>query len=108
MRSRLPSWILLTYLAIDLANPFVPGAFQFTPDEGLVWAEGTIRAREAPGAGIPETRQSVLPARMALSSPASLTSQRPGSPRRLALQPVRLRTGAESMPDASAPDSDDH
>jgi hypothetical protein len=41
--SRLPSWILLVYLAIDLANPFVPGAVRFTPEEGLVWVEGMPR-----------------------------------------------------------------
>ena len=32
MTSRLPSWILLLYVAIDLANPFIPGAFRFTPE----------------------------------------------------------------------------
>ena len=46
MRSRLPSWILLLYLAIDLANPFIPGAFRFTPEEGAVWVEGAPHSRE--------------------------------------------------------------
>ena len=32
MRCRLPGWVLLIYLAIDLTNPYVPGAFEFTPD----------------------------------------------------------------------------
>jgi hypothetical protein len=45
MTGRLPSWVLLLYMAIDLANPFIPGAFRFTPEGGLVWVEGVPQAR---------------------------------------------------------------
>jgi hypothetical protein len=33
-------------MAIDFANPFVPGAFCFTPEGGLVWVERVPQARE--------------------------------------------------------------
>lgn len=46
MAGRLPSWILLLYMAIDLANPFIPGAFSFTPEGGLAWVEGVSQARD--------------------------------------------------------------
>jgi hypothetical protein len=45
MSGRLPGWALLVYLAIDLSNPFVPGAFRFTPEEGAVWVEAASHLR---------------------------------------------------------------
>lgn len=108
MRSRLPSWVLLLYLAIDLANPFVPGAFRFTPDEGIVWVEGVSHSRERANAGIPEARGSApLP-----QGPASDDDPRvPGAPapaRHLTAWLVRVRTSDSPARDFPPPDSDDH
>jgi hypothetical protein len=108
MGSRLPSWVLLVYVAIDLANPFVPGAFQFTPEEGLVWVEGTSPSREGAGAGTSETRRYVpVPPRVA--SDGSLLV--PGEPTRagyLTAWLVRVRTGDPPARDLPLPESDDH
>ena len=108
MRSRLPSWILLVYLAIDLANPFVPGAFRFTPEEGVIWIEGTAHSREglsvaAPGGG--ET----LPALHPLPAGGELR----GSPEPVRRGPVAawlagIRSGEPPARDFPPPDSDDH
>jgi len=42
--SRLAGWVLLSYVALDLANPFVPGAVRFTAEEGVVWVEGVAQS----------------------------------------------------------------
>jgi hypothetical protein len=106
MRSRLPSWVLLLYLAIDLANPFVPGAFRFTPEEGLVWVEGMSHARKEIGAGTSEARGP------APRQPASTRELRgPTEPVRawsLTDWLVRVRTGDPPPRDFPPPDSDDH
>ena len=68
MGSRLPSWILLLYLAIDLANPFVPGAFRFTPEEGLVWVEA---APEPSLVKVANIQHLATPIRAQLSEPRS-------------------------------------
>ena len=57
MSGRLSGWVLLLYLAIDLANPFVPGAFRFTAEEGCVWVEGTTHARCQPSPSPDEARE---------------------------------------------------
>jgi hypothetical protein len=107
MGSRLPSWILLLYLAIDLANPFVPGAFRFTPEEGLVWVEGTSRCREGAGIGTSEVKGSApLP-------PPAAPDERfvvPAAPARagyLTAWLARIRTGDPAASDYP-PESDDH
>jgi hypothetical protein len=46
---------------MDLANPFVPGAFRFTPEQGLVWVEGVPQARQAR----PDDRQGAVTATFA-------------------------------------------
>jgi hypothetical protein len=105
MRSRLPGWVLLIYLAIDLANPFVPGAFQFTPDKGLIWAEGTLPSPEEPGAGTSEVRGSAPPpARMVDGS----VSGRPGPVRQLTAWLVNVRAGDPPARDFPPSKSDDH
>lgn len=107
MRSRLPSWVLLIYLAIDLANPFVPGAFRFTPEEGAVWVEGTTHGREGPSearAGA-DTSTSAAP-----TADDGLRARRARSSRagRLIAWLVRVRTGDPSVQDFLPSDSDDH
>ena len=107
MRSRLPSWVLLIYLAVDLANPFVPGAFRFTPEEGAVWVEGTTQVRGGPSeasAGA-ATSISAVPARDRGRRALRARSSRAG---RLIAWLVRVRTGDPSAQDVLPSDSDDH
>ena len=108
MRSRLPSWVLLVYLAIDLANPFVPGAFRFTPDGGLVWVEALSHSEEEATAGTSEASGSApLPQQPA--SDGGLLS--PGAPARawhLTAWLVRVRSGDPSLHDFPPPDFDEH
>jgi hypothetical protein len=107
MRSRLPSWILLLYLAIDLANPFVPGAFAFTSEDGLVWVEAMSPARPRLTVG---TAEAIEPA-PALLLPADSDCRRSGEPTRvpdLAAWLAGVRTGDHPARDLPPPDSDDH
>jgi hypothetical protein len=106
MRSRLPGWVLLIYLAIDLANPFVPGAFRFTPDEGLVWAEGTLRSPEEPGAGTSEVRGSAPPLSRIVAEGG--VSGRPGPAPQLTAWLASVRAGDPPARDFPPPESDDH
>jgi hypothetical protein len=108
MRSRLPSWILLLYLAVDLTNPFVPGAFRFSPEEGLVWVEVMAPDREvmtkgAAGASV----YAKAPRRPAGSGDLSSRTE-PVRPGRLATWLARVRTGDPPARDLPPPDSDDH
>jgi hypothetical protein len=108
MRSRLPSWILLLYLAIDLANPFLPGAFQFTSEGGLVWVEGTSQPRMDAGAGASEASGHVASPRGKAFDGSLLI---PGVARRtgyLTAWLVRVRTGDPPAQDFPPSDSDDH
>ena len=108
MRSRLPSWVLLVYLAIDLANPFVPGAFRFTPEEGLVWVEAAPHAREGPRAGTSEVRGSApVPGRPA-SAGIGLVPGEPARAGHLSAWLVSVRTGDPPARDFPPPDSDVH
>ena len=99
---------MLIYLAIDLANPFVPGAFRFTPEDGLVWVEGTSSLREGAKAGASQARESApRPARAGLRR----RSSRRRSARAagyLAAWLVRVRTGDPPARDLPPSDSDDH
>ena len=108
MRSRLPSWILLVYLAIDLANPFVPGAFRFTPEEGLVWVEAAPHSREAVDPG-PRGGGEIRPVPRRPASEGerrgSARARASAASRRLA---GRVRTGDPPARDRPPPDADDH
>ena len=106
MGSRLPSWILLLYLAIDLANPFVPGAVRFTQEEGLVWVEGTCPSREAAGVATADTRRVPPPLRRPSSVGESRSSTGPVP--RLADWLVGVRTADPSARDLPQAESDDH
>jgi hypothetical protein len=108
MRSRLPSWILLFYLAIDLANPFVPGAFQFTPQEGLVWVEGAYLSRQGTEAGRLEATETAPPARTQTSLGAVCAALSSARARDLTAWLVGVRTGDPPAHDFPPPDSDDH
>ena len=108
MRSRLPSWVLLLYLAIDLANPFVPGAFQFTSDQGLVWVEALSHVREEVS-----DRASEASASAPTLFPPLLAGECRGSPQsvpagHLTAWLVRVRTGDPPARDLPPSDSDDH
>jgi hypothetical protein len=108
MGNRLPSWVLLVYLAIDLANPFVPGAFRFTPEEGLVWVEGASQSREGASAGASEVRGSApLPRRVAFDGSLIVLGE-PARTGRLTAWLARVRTGDPSVSDYQPPDPDDH
>src|SRR4030095_14111159 len=84
--SRLPSWILLVYLAIDLANPFVPGAVRFTPEEGLVWVEGMPR----PGTQRNADERGPMARRAPRAARARQNAWRPFGPETLRLATSRL------------------
>jgi hypothetical protein len=108
MRSRLPSWILLLYLAIDLANPFIPGAFRFTPEDGAVWVEGAPLSREDLRAVGPVGVRS-SPASPRLSAGGELRGA-PGPDRRgsLAAWLADVRSAEPPARDFPPPDADDH
>ena len=108
MRSRLPSWVLLIYLAIDLANPFVPGAFQFTPQEGLIWVEGAHLSREGTEAVPFEAKGPVPPPPRRASEGAVLASGKFAQARDLAAWLAGVRTGDPPARDFPPADSDDH
>ena len=108
MKGRLPSWILLVYLAMDLANPFVPGAFRFTPEEGLVWVEAAPHARAEGRAGTSEVRGSApFPGRPAVAG-SGLTPGKPARAGHLTAWLVRVRTGDPPARDFPPSDSDVH
>jgi hypothetical protein len=108
MRIWLPGWALLLYLAIDLANPFVPGAFRFTPEEGLVWVEGTSLGREGSGSGVPAARVRAQAAHVPASSRELRAPMGPVRAWRLTTWLARVRTGDPPARDLPPPSSDDH
>jgi hypothetical protein len=108
MRSRLPSWALLLYLAIDLANPFVPGAFQFTSQEGLVWVEGAHLSREGTEAGPSEAKGAAPPPPRPDPEVSVLVPGKPARVVHLTAWLVRVRTGDPPAHDLPPSDSDDH
>ena len=108
MGSRLASWVLLLYLAIDLANPFVPGAFRFTPEEGLVWVEGTSHPREGAIAGASEVRTSTPLWGDVAPEGSQLVPGESAPAGGLTAWLVRVRTGDLPARDFPPPDSDDH
>ena len=108
MRSRLPSWIVLVYLAIDLAHPFVPGAFQFTLEGGLVWVEGALHAPEGAWAGTSEVSGSTPPQRRPVPTAGVLPSGMPAPGHRFTSWLVRVRSGGPSSGDVLPSDAGDH
>jgi hypothetical protein len=108
MIGRLLTWAVLLYLAIDLANPFVPGAFRFTPEEGLVWVEGTSGSREKAQSGASEARESAPVPPAAVSDGRLLVTGPPATAGYLAAWLVRVRTGDPPARDLPPPDADDH
>ena len=108
MRSRLPSWVLLVYLAIDLANPFVPGAFRFTPDGGLAWVEALSHSREEATAGTSEASGPAPLPQRTTSHQGLLVPGAPAPAWHLTAWLVRVRSGDPSSHDLPPPDSDDH
>jgi hypothetical protein len=108
MGSRLLSWVLLIYLAIDLANPFVPGADQFTPDEGFVWVEAAYLAREGAETGPSEARGLAPSPRRQLAAGSIFPPREPARAWDLTAWLVRIRTGDPPADDFPPSDSDDH
>lgn len=107
MRSRLPSWVLLLYLTIDLVNPFVPGAFRFTPDEGFVWVEGTPRHREGAG-GLAAAAVTAPPPEAVTPERGRVAIREPAPARALGAWLVGVRTSDPPSCDFPPSDSDDH
>ena len=57
MRRRLPALAFIVYVALDLSNPLMPGAFNFNPDNSVdaAQAPGAQRAHTAPApCAVPE------------------------------------------------------
>jgi hypothetical protein len=108
MRSRPASWVLLLYLAIDLANPFVPGAFQFTSQEGLVWVEGAHLSRKAAEAGPSDAKGPAPPSQGRVAQVSVLVPGKPARARDLTAWLVRVRTGDPPAHDSPSSNSDDH
>jgi hypothetical protein len=108
MIRRLPSWAVLLYLAIDLANPFVPGAFRFTPEDGLVWVEGTSGLREKAQSGASQAREPAPVPPASVSDGRFLVTGAPAPTGHLAAWLVHVRTGDPPARDLPPPDSDDH
>jgi len=105
----LPGWGLLIYVAIDLANPFVPGALSFSPDEGVVWVEALTPSA---GARSEPDLPAVVPGRRPGGPPdggAAEPVARPAVPARpLSTWLAEVRTGDPPVRDLPPPSSDDH
>lgn len=93
MRILLPAWALLLYLAIDLDNPFVPGAFRFTPEEGFVWVEGMSLGREGTRSGVGAASVRTRAPHVPASSGEFQTPTEPVRAWRLMTWLARVRTG---------------
>lgn len=107
MRIWLPGWALLLYLAIDLANPFVPGAFRFTPEEGAVWIEGMAHGREGARSGVGASEQVRAPHVPSSSGELQAPTETVRA-WRLTTWLARVRTGDPPARDLPPPSSDDH
>ena len=108
MRIWLAGWALLLYLAIDLANPFVPGAFRFTPEEGLVWVEGTSLGREGSRSAVGAARVRARAPHVPAASGELQAPTEPARAGRLTTWLARVRTGDPPARDLPPPSSDDH
>jgi hypothetical protein len=108
MRILLPGWALLLYLAIDLANPFVPGAFRFSPEEGFVWVEGISLGREGTRSGVGAASVRTQAPHVPASSGELRAPTGPVRAWRLTTWLARVRTGDPPARDLPPPSSDDH
>ena len=57
MRRRLPAVAFILYVALDLSNPLMPGAFNFNPDTSVDAAQASVthRTRTTPArSAVPE------------------------------------------------------
>jgi hypothetical protein len=106
MTGRLASWALLVYVALDLGNPFVPGAFGFTPERGLVWVEAMCHARPRLTVDTSEANDPVPEPRLLPTEGGHPRSTRPS--RDLAAWLVGVRTGDPPARDLPPSGSDDH
>ena len=108
MTNRLPTWAILIYVAIDLANPFVAGAFRFTAEEGAVWVEGAshprLRADAAPREA-PDTAPHLGPA---FAEGRRLDGEQSMRRGHLLVWLVRTRTADPPARDLPPPTSDEH
>jgi hypothetical protein len=108
MKSRLPRWMLLLYVAIDLSNPFVPGAFGFTPESGLTWVEAMSHARPKLSVGTSETSAPSTATRLLLAEGERPRWPEPVRAADLTAWLVGVRTGDPPARDLPPPSSDDH
>ncbi|HVQ77578.1 MAG TPA: hypothetical protein VMT79_18800, partial [Candidatus Binatia bacterium] len=101
MRWRACAVIVLAYVALDFANPMMPGAVQL-----LAGSLSAVEADRSRGEGGPESAVAVAPTRapMAGVSPPAIRKERPrdlGTPWR---PPQARRAGAPSDDSPVAPD----
>ena len=76
MRARRLTFLFLVYVSLDLSSPFIPGAFNFNPDESV---DGVHRRRDP---RILRLAVATTPPPMTDSSPApSARSAATGTPR---------------------------
>lgn len=98
----------MLYLAIDLANPFVSGAFGFTPEKGLVWIEVIPHARRTLSVGTSEARDSTPWPRFLPVEGECPRVTEPGGVKDLAAWLIGVRTLDPPARDLPPPSTDDH
>jgi hypothetical protein len=108
MGSRLLSWILLLYLTVDLANPFLPGAFTFTAEEGCVWVEAMPHTRYPASSGPGEAREPGAAPRLRRSDGERPRAAGSVQTRDVVAWLAAIRTGDPPARDLPPPQSDDH
>lgn len=107
VKARRLTLLVLCYVSLDLSSPFVPGAFNFNPDESV---DGVCRHHEDAAHGFTAARDTSPLARVetrpAVHPPAS-TIASAGRPRFLNRWPVDLRRAQAPLRTASSL-SDEH
>jgi hypothetical protein len=104
---RLPGWVLLAYLLMDLGTPLVPGVFRFSLEDGVVWMEAVSDRRAA---GVTPTASTAAP--LSAMAPAAPSA----APRRVWRPPGRallgfltdVRSGDPPARDLPSTSTDDH
>ncbi len=103
MRRRLPAVAFVLYVALDLSNPLMPGAFDFNPDKSVDAAQASVahRAQTTPA-------QSAVPERDRPSTRAGRSIVRRALVRRVVSDwlPAARSTPAVATP--APPAADDH